>query len=358
MKKTLSISPMTSGSRRHILAAAAAGIALLGQGLTAHAISFSITDRTQSTGSAIDLALDALEDSVNGTFSATMLDGFLGSMANAARGSYAGLGTDGPVRGDLFSISTGGGLALAAQSDFSLKIRQNELPGIGIAGQPVVTIGFNAKRLPRAATLGLDPAKVDYFINFMSIDLSDVSPTAGFSMSSFGIMGRYWLKDAKSYLWAFRWDGLSVTTGVQYSSLTASINGDLNFSSGSGLDAVNWAPDARFSIKTSAITIPVDLQTGISLLKFWSIYGGTGLRFNFGSAKTDGGISGNITNNAVGTVGLGTLDLESPARKPAIVSQRIMAGSQLNFGPAKFSVEAGYATPKVADLALNFRFVW
>jgi hypothetical protein len=345
-------------SNSFIFTTAAAAIALLGQSVTAQAISFSITDRNPSNPGAVETALDALEDSVNGTFSATMLDDFLGSMANAARGSYAGLGTDGPVRGDLFSISTGGGLALAAQSDFSLKIRQNELPGIGIAGQPVVTIGFNAKRLPRAATLGLDPTKVDYFVNFMSIDLSDVSPTAGFSMSSFGIMGRYWLKDAKSALWAFRWDGLSVTTGLQYSALTASVNGDLNFSSGSGLDAVNWAPDARFSIKTSAITIPVDLQTGISLLKFWSIYGGTGLRFNFGSAQTVGDISGNITNGLAGTVGVGTLDLASEGQKPAIVSQRFMLGTQLNFGPAKLSFEAGFATPKVGDLALNFRFVW
>jgi hypothetical protein len=333
-------------------------LALLGQSLPAHAIGFSITDRNPGNPVAVDTALDALEASVNSTFSDAMLDDFLGSMSEAARGSFAGLATDGPVRADLFSISAGTGLSVAAQSDFSLKMRQNELPGIGIAGQPAVTIGLNAKRLPRAATLGLDPAKVDYFVNFMSIDLSDVSPTAGFSMSSFGIMGRYWIKDARSYLWAFRWDGLSITTGLQYSALSAGINGDLNFSSGSGLDAVNWAPDARFSIKTKALTIPVDLQTGISLLKFWSIYGGTGLRFNFGSAETDGGISGDITNNAVGTVGLGTLDLDSPAQKPAIISQRLMLGTQLNFGPAKFSVEAGYATPKVADLAFNFRFVW
>jgi hypothetical protein len=204
-----------------------------------------------------------------------------------------------------------------------------------------------------------DSSKVDYFFHFGKFDTGTSIDAASFNITNFGLIGRYWLKDPISALWAFRWDGLSLSTGLQYSNMSASVNSNLNFSTGSDPNTdVSWAPVADFGISANTFTIPVDVRTGITLLKFWTLYTGAGARFNFGSAQTEGQIDGPISNGNLGTVGTGTLDLSSDGQKPTLLSARFTLGSQLNFGPAKLFVEAGYSTPKVADVALGARFVW
>jgi hypothetical protein len=288
-----------------------------------------------------------------------MENDFLSSMANASRGAVGGLGTDGVVRGDLFSISVTGNAGIATTGSFgSFKTERNSLPGVGLGVQPAVTLGLNAKFLPNFLTFGLDSSKLDYFFHFGSFDTGTLSSDFGFNITNFGLIGRYWLKDPVSALWAFRWDGLSLSTGVQYSSTSATVQSNLDFTAGTGAGAVNWAPVADFGISASTFTIPIDIRTGITLLKFLTLYTGAGARFNFGSAQTTGQIGGPIRNTAAGQVGTGTLDLTSEGQNPTLLSARFTLGSQLNFGPAKFFIEGGYSTPKVADVALGFRFVW
>jgi len=288
-----------------------------------------------------------------------MEDKFIKSMAEASRGTTSGLGTDGMVRGSKFSISTSAGTSIATQGSFgSFEAGKNQLPGVGFGVQPAVTIGINASKFNKAATLGLDPAKVDYFIHFMKLNLSDLTPEAGFSLTNFGLMGRYWIKDSVTKLWAFRWDGLSVTSGFQLSNMTANFRSNLDFAAGTAPADVRWAPVADFGIQAQTFSIPLELRTGMTLLKFWTLAVGAGARFNFGSAQTEGAISGDITNTATGKVGTGTLDLNSQEQKPSTVSARFSLGNQFNFGPVKLFADAGFATPKVADLTLGLRFVW
>lgn len=323
----------------------------------ASAISFSFTPEPGNSA-PINTALNALAADVNSTFTPGMEDNFIKSMAEASRGTTSSLGTDGMVRGTKFSISTSAGTSFTTQSSFgSFQPGKNQLPGVGFGVQPAVTIGFNASKLPKVATLGLDPAKVDYFVHFMKLNLSDLTPEAGFSLTNFGLLGRYWIKDSVTKLWAFRWDGLSVTSGFQLSSMTANFRSNLDFTAGSGATAVSWAPNADFGIRANTFSIPLELRTGITLLKFWSIALGAGARFNFGSAQTEGDITGDILNGT-SKVGTGTLNLDSQEQKPSLVSARFSLGNQFNFGPVKLFADAGFATPKVADLTLGLRFVW
>lgn len=341
-----------------VLTAAIFAATSVGLGRPAKAISFSFTP-TGSQPAPVTNAMNALATDINSKFSGSPETNFISSMAEASRGANRGLGSDGVSQTDVFSFSITSGVGLATQGSFGSFEAKNGLPGVGLGVQPAVTVGINAKHFNKIATLGLDPTRVTYYLSFGVINLSDVTPEAGFKIMNFGFMGRYWVKPAVSPNWAFRWDGLAATTGIQYAGFEASVNSQLNFSqSVSSGGNIAWNPTADFGISAKSFTIPFELRTGITLLKFWSLSAGAGTLFNFGSAETTGSIAGQIKDNTNASVGDGTLDLSSASQKPSVVSARFSLGTQLNFGPVKLFADAGYATPKVADVALGLRLVW
>lgn len=349
--------------RSPALALALAAVALLGAtlGPEAHAISFTYAPAAGLTGLE-PAALTELANQVNSSFHPGMEDPFLKSMADASRSPSSSQGTDGTVRGSIFSFSTSASAALATQSSFgAFQVRRNQLPGVGAAVQPAVTLGINARKFNKYATFGLDPEKVDYFVTFMKLDFPNIGGHGSLKSTNFALMGRYWLRDSRAPNWFFRFDGLSVSTGIQHSSMDLAFKSNLDFSASANAGpttvTMDWKPTADFGVETSTTTIPVDFRTGITLLKFWSLSASAGPRFNFGTAKTVGAITGPITS-AGANKGTGTLDLNSAGQKPALVSGRFGLGTQLNFGPAKLYAEAGYSTPKVADVGLGLRIVW
>ncbi len=355
MKRLLTI------ANTSVLTAAVFVATSVGLGRPAQAITFSFQEAPGTPQPVID-AMNALATDINSKFSGSPETNFIQSMAEASRGANRGIGSDGVSQTDVFSISTSAGVGLATKGSFGSFEANNGLPGVGLGVQPAVTVGINAKRFNKIATLGLDPTRVTYFLSFGVINLSDITPEAGFKIVNFGFLGRYWVKPAISPNWAFRWDGLAATSGVQYAGFTANVNSQLNFaqsvSGGGGTTNIAWNPNADFGISAKSFTIPFELRTGITLLKFWSLSAGAGALFNFGSAETTGSIAGQIKDNTNASVGTGTLDLASASQKPSLVSARFSLGTQFNFGPVKLFADAGYATPKVADLALGLRFVW
>ena len=145
----------------------------------AQAISFTITNPDPGLASE----LNALAAEINSKFSGNPETNFIGSMAEASRGANRSIGSDGVSQTQTFSISTTAGVGVASKGSFGSFEANNGLPGIGLGVQPAVTVGFSAKHFNKIATLGLDPTRVTYYVSFGSINLSDVTPEAGFKLS-------------------------------------------------------------------------------------------------------------------------------------------------------------------------------
>ncbi|MEZ4360868.1 MAG: DUF6588 family protein [Kofleriaceae bacterium] len=303
-----------------------------------------------ATGSSpMQLAAD-IKAKVDRAYQTRDVPGFLRAFTDATAFSQRGLAVDYVSVPSSFIIGLGGNVAVASKD-----VLDADAPTAGAAANLGFMLGGNlaGSGLPRWTLF------VNGFYNSASTDrLSG-------NLASAGAHAQVKILQAaqdKGLVRAFRWTGLDLTSGIEYTRWKLNANKGLvnDFTVGSGPTATDLrlTSEGKFELTSNAVTVPVELSTGFRVLGLLSIYGGVGIDFTAGSSTVDAALSGQArttdgSNTDVGTVTI-TADGDNTASPAAM---HALAGLQLNLWKLKAFVQGNVAQTPAASVSFGLRLV-
>lgn len=259
------------------------------------------TDAIPALKRFIDSEVQNLEDQVNNDIPDDAPHEMMSGMANANVLAGKGLGKDYASYMDVFLIGTGVGLAADLKRQNSI---DSDISGIGGAGG--LMAGVNMDKIDIKSFAGLDPRRLNMYVNFMNFSHTyEVRDNGGFDSDikgdflNIGMHFRYdWMKGSGDP--QLGWGGIKLHWGYEFS--------DAEYTFSNNLDRVINVVDAtqgsingritgqpKYSVKTQTHSIPLEISSDVSFLKFLTFFGGMGTDINYGKAKGKGIADGNVT---------------------------------------------------------------
>ncbi len=311
----------------------------------ARAVTFDITGTTVGPGNATAnaLAVSALENVVNrGLFPSGSEDSFLGQMGNSNALASRGLESDPLLTPGLIVVGAGFGVGETGSLRGGAGAKKNSLPGVGVSGQGSILFGGPASLFGlKTDFLGLSVQRLTFFGNFMTLSFDNAVQDLKLGMTTFGVGAQYVLVPEAYRIRAFRWGGLTVSSGLQYAFSRVSYYTKFNSNdSSSGSVNMNWDAAGDLGVRSSVVTIPIQFTSSVTLLYVATLYTGLGADLNFGSSHLEGNVTGPVVGKDSGNTtvftGTGTLDTQAANTvSPSFLSVRGLVGAQVNLGTLK-----------------------
>lgn len=317
------------------------GILLSAIGLTSlsgdtWAQGFTITNiNVISDAAVVNALIPTLENQINtALFPSNNDNAFLSAMSNAGAASTRGLGIDPPNDWSLFSVSLNVAGALESGLGSNLGAQKNSLPSIGVGGQAALTFGLPATVIAGPSFLGLDSNRLRFYADFMTLSLNSLYSGLDLNFLTFGTHADYVLARPRGIV-VLDWTGLQIETGLDMAHFSANYTTPLNFSSSSSGVTMTYDSTVNIGVSSTIFTLPIQMQTGFTILKILTFYTGLGMDFNVGSSNLTGGVSGPVTavdsGNTTVFTGTGVLDVSSASGvSPSFLDTRIFFGLELN----------------------------
>jgi hypothetical protein len=295
------------------------------------------------------LAAD-IKAKIDDAFQTNDVPGFLRAFTDATAFSQRGLAVDYVSVPSSFIIGLGGNVAVASKD-----VLDQNAPTAGAAANLGVMLGANLAGwdLPRWTLFG------NGFYNTASTDrLNGHLASGGFHAQVKLVQPA----EDKGVARAFRWTGIDVTSGIEYTRWTLDANKGLtnNFAVGAGVTTIDMkaTSDGTFRLTSNALTIPVEASTGFRVLGILSLYGGAGVDFTTGSSTVNAALTGNIrttdaTNTDVGTVTV-TASGDNTASPAAL---HALLGAQINLWKLKIFVQGNVSQTPAASVSFGLRLV-
>lgn len=327
----------------------------------AHALSFTITNQNivdPAYTAVITPLITQFENYVNNTLAP---DGdvtpILGAMSNAGAASTRGLGFGRPDNWDYVSVSLSVGVGVEAGSLSNIGSQQNSLPQIGFGAQSALTVGLPSKLFGIGDNLlGMDTSRLKFYGDFMVLPLHNIYKGLDLDFVTVGLHADYQIIPTKGH-WFARWTGVQIGTGLDYSHLSATYHTPLNFSQTSSGVTMNYDSNVDVGVSSNIVSLPIQAQTGATLLHFLTVYLGLGVDLNVGSTNFTGGVTGPVTATALGSTvftGTGVLDLGAPSGvSPSFLDARAFAGFQINVAYIHLFVQATKVTQSTESVLLG-----
>lgn len=285
-------------------------------------------------------------NSYSSQFSLPDLSGIMKYMSSAQSISSKGHGVDYTTNHSLFvfgaNISSGfdtGGQSLSSAID-GLK-NSSSINNVGFGLQMSFMAGVNLgyfKSLPM-----LERFKV--YVHGGSMDYTSMlNITSGYTWKSaaVGAHVQYSLIQPKSLgVGLLNWGGVNLTSGLTYADNTLSGRNTYGTtSSGSGTlssPLISGAASGAITLKSTALTVPLEVSTSVRVLYILSLFGGAAIDFNFGKATLDLDLSAPLTSTVNGSSSsLGTAALKtSQSGSGRSTDLRFFAGTAINLVPLK-----------------------
>lgn len=301
----------------------------------------------------------------------------------------------------LFALSLGTTISLATddpngmleivQSDSAAKDLENKINDSGIsAGISIqgftANVGVNMSWLVDNLYLGaivgytgVELTPTDFIVEPMGIPITvgdapdtgdDLALAASMSSLTLGITGNYQIIDAFKIPFLFRWNGLSAGTGIIYNSYTVDAEADLSgiFPVPEGQPKVEAGSFvATFAISNNAVTIPLELSTGINVLSVLNLSLGAGLDLQMGGSNVSFNLEGPGTEGLATKLMVAMLDrvleeggMAFPYSEDYSVNffnPRVNAGVGVGIGPATLmDLTATYYINSGIVFGINFVF--
>jgi hypothetical protein len=302
---------------------------------TARAGLFTIVNRTGTCATAV---CDALETQINNNLPEADQSNYLKGMANSSVASQKGLGVD--YASNFSVLVLGGGVGFGADmGSNSLSdvaggdIDANEIRGFGASS--AVMIGVNMG-LFSGKIANINPDQTRLYFHYLSVEAPDYDGLGGKS-SSFGFHLQYKIIPTQSKgFGSFMWGGVDITTGLEHSSLKISFTETMTESVTVSGQTGSFSGIVQVGADISTWSIPLEISTNVKLLYFLSFYGGLGIDYNYGSAKSIASLNGTVT--VPGGSGDGQLDLGSKTG-PSSFGFRGFFGTQINLTALKLFVQ-------------------
>lgn len=198
---------------------------------------------------------------------------------------------------------------------------------------------------------------------------SDIGLEANMTSLTIGVTGNYQLIKPLKIPFLFRWNGLSLGTGIIYNSFNISADADLSglFPSADGTEIEANSFLATFDISSSSLTIPLDASTGIRLLSAVNLSLGAGIDLQFGGSNVSFNLEGSDSDNLSTKLMASVLDkvleegdLAFPYDKDHSINffnPRVNAGIGIGLGPVTaLDISATYYFRSGVTFGANFIF--
>ena len=308
-----------------------------------NALATSLGTTPQDLASKIQAQVDTAYDAAN-------INKFLRSFADATTFAQRGLGVDYMSLPGSFILGVGGQVALATDGDLS----NAQSATAGFAANFSIMLGLNLKQWghPRW-TLYVN----GFYENGATDRLNGAITTAGAHV-------QYRLVDPQRDQGVeaaiLRWTGVDVTSGVEFTRWSLGANDTIENSytvqAGTGSTDLTVDSTGTFGLTSTALSIPIELTTGLRIVELISVYGGIGFDYTGGKASVDANLAGTMKTSDgtnVGTVSItGTGDnTASPG------SFYGLAGVQLNLWALKIFSQVNASPEPAASLAFGVRLV-
>lgn len=227
---------------------------------------------------------------------------------SAPDGLLLGVGVSASIGGDTLEIDTGNGTTTVPT---------------GASAQVSILVGYNFA--------ALDLPELTLFAHGMGAPINFSGYEGSFYNA--GISAQYRVLGPRGGP-ALNWGGVSVTSGLEVSKMRLGIGDEDAFSVSTSVGGVEISGSPGLELVQTAVTIPLELTTSVTAAKFFTLYGGTGLDFNFGSSSIVADLDTTIQAPASlgGETGTVTASYDDSADPTAVVF-RVLAGAQFNLGP-------------------------
>ncbi len=295
-----------------------------------------------------------IKNKVDDAYQTNNVQGFLRSFTDATGFSQRGLGVDYVSVPGSFIIGIAANAAVATDSEVTSGQRPTEG---GAAVNFGAMIGLNLG--------GMDLPRWTLYANGFYQDAS--TDRLSGTLLSAGAHAQYKLiqaEDGGGTAALVRWIGLDVTSGIEYTmwKLGANDSGIKNnfdvgaASGGNGTETLTLMSSGTFNLNTNAVTVPVEVTTGLRIALIASVFIGAGVDFTYGKSTVDGNLTGDMTDGSgkdIGTVKITASgnNTGSPA------SGRVLAGVQLNLWKLKIFVQGNVSQTPAASIAAGIRLV-
>lgn len=296
-----------------------------------------------------DLATQ-IQDQVNAAYDANNVDGFIRSFADATGFSTRGLGVDYVSMPSNLILGIGANFAVAASGDFNGAQR----PTSGLAANIGFMAGYNL------ANQGAPRWTV--FANGFYRNASLNSLRGGIATA--GLHAQYRLiqpqQDAGVTTQALRWIGLDLTSGLEFTRWSLGVDRDIttDFSvdGTNGSEALTLQSTGTFDLSSTALTLPVEVTTGIRIALLVSVYVGAGVDFTASSGSLTTNLTGTLLTSDQKNIGTTTLT-GGGSNSGSPVAERVLAGAQLNLWKLKVYVQLNASATPAASLGAGIRGV-
>ncbi len=257
----------------------------------------------------INTEVQKVEDQVNEDIPVPPPKRFMEGMANSSVMAGKGIGSDYASNMSVALVGAGVGVAADLEKD---KTTDSDVSGVGLA--PGAVLGFNLGTVRSSKVFGLDPKRLNLYVNFMKYthdqtisDKADEESSASLGTLAYGVHLRYdWIKGKGSKL--LGWGGVKVHLGYEFNKTDISFRGkvkeELNETSAGATISGTSRAAPTIDIRSKTHSIPLELSTDVQLLYFVSLYTGLGADANFGSASAKGSLNAEeMTINCTSSAG-------------------------------------------------------
>src|SRR3954463_1081484 len=229
-----------------------------------------------------------IQTRVDDAYDARNVDGFLKSFTDASAFSARGLGVDYVSMPKNLILGVGANFAVAGSGDFDAPERPTEGPSANIA----FMAGMNLADYGNARWTLFGNG---FYRKASFSKLSGSITSAGFHAQSRVLLPQAPNGAATDVL---RWTGLDITSGLELTRWSLGTKDDIQ--TGFMVDGTNSSAPlvldsaGTFDVKANAMTIPVEVSTGIRIALLVSVYVGAAADFTASTGKLRANLDGNL----------------------------------------------------------------
>ena len=328
---------------------------LTGGAASAQTVTVTLSPQGQALAASLgttpqDLA-SKIQTQVENAYDTANINSFLRSFANATTFAQHGLGVDYMSLPGSFMLGVGGQVALATDGDLNDPQRTTA----GFAANFSIMLGLNLKAYghPRWTLFA------NGFYEDGSTDRLNGAITTAGAHVQYRLVNPQIDQGVGTAI--LRWTGIDVTSGVEFTrwsfGANDTITNDFTVAAGQGSTNLTLDSTGKFDLSSNALTVPIEVTTGLRIVEIVSLYAGVGFDFTGGKASMDANLNG--TMKASDGTNVGTVAIVASGNNTASPGQfRGLAGVQLNIWALKIFSQINVAPdPAVASLAFGLRVV-
>jgi hypothetical protein len=184
-------------------------------------------------------------------------------------------------------------------------------------------------------------------------------------ITSFGLHAQYRIAnpqlDEGAATTLLRWTGIDLTGGLEFTRWSLGIEDTIETSfqvdGSAGSTSLALSEQGTYDLSSTAMTVPIEVTTGIRIALLVSVYVGAGVDFTAGTGKLEANLSGTMRTQDGRDIGTTTITGGGDASASPFAA-RVLAGVQLNLWKIKvYSQVNAAATPAAASVGFGIRGV-